>query len=135
MMLGNSVSSKKGIEFEKQDILFGKLRPYLKKWLLPDYKGIAVGDFWVFRPINTDSKFVYSLIQGEKYQNVANLSTRTKMPRSDWNVVSSTDFFIPKSIDEQRKIGGFFANLITLHQCKLEKLKNIKKSCLEQMFA
>ena len=38
---------------------------------------------------------------------------------------------------EQIKIGGYFQqldNLITLHQRKLEKLKNIKKSMLEKMF-
>ena len=41
------------------------------------------------------------------------------------------------SLDEQHQIGQYFSNLdhlITLHQCKLEKLKNIKKSCLEKMF-
>ena len=38
---------------------------------------------------------------------------------------------------EQEAIGEYFSqldNLITLHQRKLEKLKNIKKSCLEKMF-
>ena len=38
---------------------------------------------------------------------------------------------------EQKKIGAYFSNLdtlITLHQRKLEKLKNIKKSMLEKMF-
>ena len=38
---------------------------------------------------------------------------------------------------EEKKIGDFFKilnNLITLHQRKLEKLQNIKKSCLEKMF-
>ena len=41
------------------------------------------------------------------------------------------------SLEEQRKIGKLFDtldNLITLHQRELEKLKNIKKSCLENMF-
>ena len=41
------------------------------------------------------------------------------------------------SLEEQRKIGQFFDSLdtlITLHQRKLEKLQNIKKSCLEKMF-
>ena len=40
-------------------------------------------------------------------------------------------------IEEQRTISEFFRNLdtlITLHQRKLEKLQNIKKSCLEKMF-
>ena len=41
------------------------------------------------------------------------------------------------SIDEQREIGEFFdsiSDLIALHQRKLEKLKNVKKACLEKMF-
>ena len=41
------------------------------------------------------------------------------------------------NIEEQRKIGAYFDhldNLITLHQRKLEKLKNIKKSMLQKMF-
>ena len=40
-------------------------------------------------------------------------------------------------IEEQKKIGEFLTQLdtlITLHQRKLEKLQNIKKSCLEKMF-
>ena len=44
---------------------------------------------------------------------------------------------LPVSIDEQEKIGVFFSKLdqlITLHQRKYEKLKNIKKSMLEKMF-
>lgn len=40
-------------------------------------------------------------------------------------------------IKEQEKIGKYLTHLdtlITLHQRKLEKLQNIKKSCLEKMF-
>lgn len=47
-----------------------------------------------------------------------------------------TEFMLPQ-IDEQIKLGTFFAsldNLITLHQRKLEKLKILKKACLEKMF-
>lgn len=41
------------------------------------------------------------------------------------------------NVDEQQKIGVFFTqfdNLITLHQHRIEKLKNIKSSCMEKMF-
>ena len=41
------------------------------------------------------------------------------------------------SVEEQQKIGAYFENLdnlITLHQRELEKLKNLKKACLEKMF-
>lgn len=43
----------------------------------------------------------------------------------------------PHNKQEQTKIGTLFAGLdklITLHQRKLEKLKNVKKSLLEKMF-
>ena len=46
------------------------------------------------------------------------------------------DFFFP-SVEEQEKISQYLdelTHLITLHQRKLEKLKNIKKSMLEKMF-
>ena len=99
--------------------MFGKLRPYLQNWLLADFNGIAVGDWWVLRPNGISNKFIYNLIQSSNYQVVANLSTGTKMPRSDWNVVSQTEFAVPRDLEEQEKIGSFFTNidnLITLHQ-------------------
>lgn len=50
--------------------------------------------------------------------------------------ILETQITIPQPT-EQSKIGEFFKNLdtlISLHQQELEKLKNIKKSCLENMF-
>ena len=46
-------------------------------------------------------------------------------------------FCFPINNNEERKIGNLFLqldNLITLHQHKCEKLKNIKKALLEKMF-
>ncbi len=131
------VSNKVGLKFRVGDVLYGKLRPYLKNWLLPSFSGLAVGDFWVLQPQNIDSRFLYSLIQSDRFNEVANQSTGTKMPRADWNLVSKTEFAIPLSWKEQGKIGQFLLHLddlITLHQRKLERLQNIKKSCLEKMF-
>ncbi|NLD31575.1 MAG: restriction endonuclease subunit S [Trichococcus flocculiformis] len=128
---------KNGIRFVPNDILFGKLRPYLKNWILPDFSGVAVGDFWVLHPSDADSRYLYYLIQTPRFQTSANQSTGTKMPRSDWNLVSEKEFFLPNDINIQRKIGAVLYSidhLITLHQRKLEKLKNIKKACLEKMF-
>ena len=131
-------SAKAGIVFHKGDVLYGKLRPYLKNWLLASFNGLAVGDFWVLQPQDTDSSFLYRLVQSQQFDEVANQSTGTKMPRADWKLVSKTKFAVPKSVDEQAAIGAYFGyldTLITLHQRKLEKLQNIKKSCLEKMFA
>ena len=130
-------SRKIGLLFNEGDVLYGKLRPYLQNWLLPSFSGIAVGDFWVLQPQNADSGFVYRLIQTKQFDEVANQSTGTKMPRADWKLVSKTEFSIPQSIDEQAQIGTFFRHLdhlITLHQRKLERLQNIKTACLEKMF-
>ena len=51
--------------------------------------------------------------------------------------VMDIEITIPRLNEEQYKIGHLMLsidNLITLHQRKLEKLKNIKKSLLEKMF-
>ena len=130
-------SIKSGIAFHQSDVLYGKLRPYLQNWLLPTFDGLAVGDFWVLQPQNADSSFLYRLIQSRQFDEVANQSTGTKMPRADWKLVSKTVFSIPSNISEQAAIGTYFTaldSLITLHQRELEKLQNIKKSMLEKMF-
>ena len=69
----------------------------------------------------------------DQYRSLASGSTVNNLNKE---LVGNTIVTIPK-IDEQRVLGQYFErldNLITLHQHKLEKLKNIKKSCLEKMF-
>jgi type I restriction enzyme S subunit len=130
-------SEKSGIEFHQGDVLYGKLRPYLQNWLLPLFSGLAVGDFWVLQPQNTDSGFLYRLIQSRQFDEVANQSTGTKMPRADWKLVAKTEFSIPKTIQEQAAIGTYFRNLdnlITLQQRKLDGLQKFKKAMLQKMF-
>lgn len=128
---------KSGITFDGSQVLYGKLRPYLHNWLNPDFKGIAVGDWWVLKPINMDKSFLYRLIQTQKFDNIANQSSGSKMPRADWNLISNSEFMVPFSKEEQGKIGGYFDSLdhlITLHQRKYEKLLECKKAFLTKMF-
>ena len=128
---------KKGIIFDGSQVLFGKLRPYLHNWLNPDFKGVAVGDWWVLRPIELDKNFLYRLIQTQQFDDIANQSAGSKMPRADWNLIAETEFIVPSLIEEQIKIGSYFQSLdklITLHQSKFEKLQKIKKSCLQNLF-
>ncbi|PDE49168.1 restriction endonuclease subunit S [Listeria monocytogenes] len=135
--ISNKFDSRKGILFQPKNILYGKLRPYLKNWLYPDFKGVAVGDFWVFEAIEATPRFIYNLIQSDSYQKVANDTAGTKMPRSDWTKVSNSSFFIPKESSEQKRIGTFFKQLddtIALHQRKLEKIKALKTAYLSEMF-
>ena len=128
---------KKGIVFDGSQVLYGKLRPYLHNWLSPDFSGVAVGDWWVLKPIKMDKSFLYRLIQTQQFDDIANQSTGSKMPRADWNLVSNLEFAVPVSGDEQSKIGGYFSSLdtlITLHQRKLQKLEEIKSGYLNEMF-
>ena len=128
---------KSGIIFDGSQVLYGKLRPYLHNWLNPDFKGIAVGDWWVLKPINIDKKFLYRLIQTQQFDNIANQSSGSKMPRADWNLISNSEFMVPFSKEEQSKIGRYFDSLdhlITLHQRKCEQTKTLKKYMLQKMF-
>lgn len=130
-------NKKKGIEFREYDILFGKLRPYLNKWLIPDFKGIAVGDFWVLRPHLLESRFIFYLIQTTKFQMISNISTGTRMPRSDWNIVSATRFFTPQNNQESKKIGEliyYLDNMLTLHQQKINEIIKLKRVYLHKLF-
>ena len=120
-------TQKTGIGFDGSQVLYGKLRPYLHNWLSPDFSGVAVGDWWVLKPVNIDKSFLFRLIQTEKFDDIANQSSGSKMPRADWNLLSNTEFMVPVEIEEERKIGQYFSDLdhlITLHQSKAESWKN-----------
>ena len=131
------VTDKSGIAFDGSQVLYGKLRPYLHNWLNPDFKGVAVGDWWVLKPIEMNKNFLYCLIQTQQFDNIANQSAGSKMPRADWNLISNSVFMVPTLKEEQSKIGNYFNeldNLITLHQRKLQHIKDFKKAMLQKMF-
>ena len=128
-------AQKNGIVFDGTQVLYGKLRPYLHNWLTPDFKGVAVGDWWVLRPIEIERKFLYRLIQTPQFDDIANQSSGSKMPRADWNLVSNAEFIIPASLEEQRQIAETFDNLdhlITLHQRLCDEEKK-KKKAMQQL--
>ena len=135
--LNKNIDCRKGIVFETNDILYGKLRPYLKNWLHPNFNGIALGDFWVLQARNCDSKFLFSLVQSPKFQRVANDTSGTKMPRSDWKTVSQTEFSIPTSNEEQSAIGKLFRtldDLLASYKDNLANYQSLKATMLSKMF-
>ena len=135
--LRDKEGGKAGIEFSAGDVLYGKLRPYLMNWLYPQFKGIAVGDFWVLRATGCDSSFLYRLVQTDAFQGLANVSSGSKMPRADWNLISQSSFAVPADRAEQKAIAKSLAeldNLITLTSRKHEKLVQMKKAMLDKMF-
>lgn len=117
--LHDKEGGKTGIKFYARDVLYGKLRPYLMNWLYPQFNGVAVGDFWVLRATECDSSFLYRLVQTDGFQRLASVSTGSKMPRADWNLISQSFFAVPADYAEQKAIAKSLAeldSLITLHQ-------------------
>ena len=87
---------------------------------------------WLNHNDNIKNSFLKVLYPTVKWDGIEG-STIKRLYNSNF---LNTDINVPKII-EQEKIGLFFNNidnLITLHQRKLDKLKNIKKSLLEKMF-
>ena len=61
----------------------------------------------------------------------------TGVPQLTVPQLAKYEVAFPRQLDEEEHIGAFFKqldHLITLHQRELEKLKNLKKACLEKMF-
>ncbi len=74
--------------FESDDVLFGKLRPYLAKVTRPANSGLCVGEFIVLRPRNSKfaSSYVEQLLRSKPVIDVVDSSTfGAKMPRADWS--------------------------------------------------
>lgn len=80
-----------GVAFDKGDILFGKLRPYLAKALLTEAAGEAVGDFHVLRPQpGIHARFTQYEILNRSFIDIVDGSTfGSKMPRASWEFVGS----------------------------------------------
>ena len=93
---------------------------------------------WFQNGNEIDGDFFYYSFTGNSIQNFIQESAGTGTVGT-YTIDSGkkTPIVLPQDIAEQQKIGSYFQsldNLITLHQRKVEKLKNIKKSMLQKMF-
>jgi len=82
---------------------------------------------------STDNRFLAYAISQADIESILVGGSRAKL---NAETLMEVLLFLP-SKEEQSQIGDYMVhldNLITLHQRELEKLKNIKKSCLEKMF-
>ena len=93
---------------------------------------------WFQNGNEIDGDFFYYSFTGNSIQNFIQESAGTGTVGT-YTIDSGkkTPIVLPQDIAEQQQIGTYFQsldNLITLHQRKVEKLKNIKKSMLQKMF-
>lgn len=124
-------------KFNKGEVLFGKLRPYLKKYWLADFEGVCSSEIWVLNGIKASNNFVYRLVQTDKFNFISNISSGSKMPRADWSYMREFPFFIP-TLEEQDKIASFFSLIddkISLQREKVEALKDYKRGMMQKIFS
>ena len=101
--------------------------------------GLVSPAYHIFRGKNVDSDFYYLYFRSKRFID-ADLKPHVYGIRDgrSIDIEGMKTIFIPwTNLAEQRRIGAFFDHLdslITLHQRKLELLRNIKKSMLDKMF-
>jgi type I restriction enzyme S subunit len=139
-VLLNSLSSKnqKSVKnrFSCGEVLFGKLRPNLKKYLLAPFDGVCSSEIWIFRGKKLLNQYLFFLIQTNKFYRASNVTFGSKMPRSDWEYISSIPFLTP-TISEQKKIANFLSTIdkkTQAVQIQLTQTQLFKKGLLQKMF-
>lgn len=129
-----------GVEFKKDDILFGKLRPYLAKIYKAEFTGQAVGDIYVFRGNEEQApEYLKYLLLSYPFISVVDGSTYgAKMPRANWNFISHLVLPCPPKIEQKniatyldRKVSQIDATIAEKEQM-LEDLKNYRSAIISE---
>ena len=119
------------------DTLFGKLRPYLRKYAFAQKTMACSSEIWALIPSDVIlPKFLFYLVQTEQFLRVANISSGTKMPRAEWSNIEKAEFFIP-DLSVQRKVVSLFERLdqkINFANSVLFCLNRLNASLLQQLF-
>lgn len=138
----DETASSDGIatRFFKDDVLFGKLRPYLAKVYLAEQEGMATTEALV---LVSDTVLVpaflkYLLISSKFIDAVSGTTFGVKMPRANWDAIGGLPILLP-SKDEQQQIAAFLDwktgqidALIARKKELLEKLKEKRIAVITQ---
>lgn len=129
---GIQVDKSENIVVEIGDVLFGKLRPYLRKYWRATFPSTASSEFLVFQSSELDMNFLYYAIQSDSFIEEVNTSTYgSKMPRASWEYIKNMKIAFPSSLVEQQKIADFLDKktilIDKLIQIKNEQIDNINK--------
>jgi len=119
----SQVTSQK-FKFKNGDILFGKLRPYFRKVVRPNFDGICSTDIFVVRAKpGTDQSFLYYWMASQEFIDYSSRGSEgTRMPRAKWDFLSIYSKKIP-NLDQQKRIG----KTLSILDKKIHLLKNINE--------
>ncbi len=107
----DDVASNK-YKFNAENILFGKLRPYFRKVVKPNFDGICSTDIWVINATKkSDINFIFYFFANQELIDLSySSSSGTRMPRADWKFLSRTLWDIPP-LKEQKAIAEILTSL------------------------
>ena len=129
---GIQVDKSENIVVEIGDILFGKLRPYLRKYWRATFTSTASSEFLVFQSSELDMNFLYYAIQSDSFIEEVNTSTYgSKMPRASWEYIKNMKIAFPTSLVEQQKIADF----LDKKTAQLDKVKSLLEEQIQKLNA
>jgi len=123
--------------FESGDILFGKLRPRLKKCIQVNFDGYCSTDILVLRAYPTVcSKYAGKILQSDDvFKEAIRSEEGTKMPRTSWRSIKEIQVFTPP-LSQQRKIAEILSKqdqLIEDHEKELMIYKQLKTALMQDL--
>jgi type I restriction enzyme S subunit len=126
--------------FSKGDVLFGKLRPYLRKYAVAPFDGICTTEILAIYPNEraSDKRFLFYLMQGDGvFCTVEALSYGTKMPRVSWADLSDIVVGIPP-LPEQKKIAAILTAVddkLGVIARQIEATQTLKQGLMQTLFS
>ena len=133
-----SIRSSTKKVFNENDILFGRLRAYLRKYCLADRPGVASSEIWPIAA-NTEvtlPKYLLQIVQTNGFMKAASEAYGTHMPRSDWSIVKAYGVPLPSNKGEQTAIAAALSDadaLISSLEKLIAKKQDIKKGAMQQL--
>lgn len=123
--------------FKKGDVLFGKLRPYLRKYWLAEFDGVCATEIIPLVPKQQVlSHFLICLVQQDRFiEKAVQNSFGTKMPRTSWNEISQTKCLVPP-LSEQGQISSIISTIdekIVFLKGRKSQLEQIKKGLMQDL--
>ncbi len=117
-------------KFKSGDILFGKLRPYFRKVIIPKFDGVCSTEFAVIRSKNgNNQRFIYYLMANNNFINAVNQTTQgTRMPRAKWNIMGKLKVTIPENIKIQKKIVSILSAYDDLIENNTKRIKILEET-------
>lgn len=128
--------------FQKGDVLFGKLRPYLAKVFAPYSDGVSTGELLDLVPDKkkvTQKYLLYKLLSKDFIKAVDDSTYGTKMPRASWNFIGNQPVAFPVVEDQKAIVSELerktelFDQILQKAESSIETLQEFKSALVSNV--